>query len=252
MEPVVAALADQQSELDGLVRDLDESGWARPSRCAGWTIADVVLHLAQTDEAGALAAAGRRAAAGEAGAAPTPFIVRQDVDALAAERVTEERDTPAAVYARWKAAAARECSALLECRPGDRVVWVAGELAARTLATTRLSEAWIHTGDIAYGLGVTLPPTDRLWHIARLASRTLPYAFAQAGRSLSGPVAVILVAPDGGTWTFGETDGAATVVEGPAEDFCLVAGRRLDPAASGLRATGVDAAAVLDLVRTYA
>jgi hypothetical protein len=46
---------------------------------------------------------------------------------------------------------------------------VPGELSARTLATTRLAETWIHAGDVAGALGVTLPPTDRLRPIARLA-----------------------------------------------------------------------------------
>ena len=43
-----------------------------------------------------------------------------------------------------------------------------------------------------------------------------------------------------------------TVVRGDALDLCLVAARRRDPATTSLRATGPDAAAVLELVRTYA
>src|SRR5260370_39838048 len=50
MDDILTALAEQDDELDGLLAGLDEAGWARPSRCEGWTVADVVLHLAQTDE----------------------------------------------------------------------------------------------------------------------------------------------------------------------------------------------------------
>ena len=75
--------------------------------------------------------------------------------------------------------------------------WVSGDLSARTLATTRLSECWIHTGDVAEALGVELEPPDRLWHIARLAWRTVPYAFARAGRDAPGPVAFELRGPNG-------------------------------------------------------
>ncbi len=39
-------------------------------------------------------------------------------------------------------------------------------------ATTRLAEAWLHTGDVLEPLGIEQPATDRLWHIARLAWRT--------------------------------------------------------------------------------
>ncbi|TMK86687.1 MAG: wyosine base formation domain-containing protein, partial [Actinobacteria bacterium] len=50
VDDVVVALAGQQAELTGIVTGLDDAGWQRPSRCEGWTVADVVLHLAQTNE----------------------------------------------------------------------------------------------------------------------------------------------------------------------------------------------------------
>jgi uncharacterized protein (TIGR03083 family) len=51
MEAIIAALDEQQAELDGLLVALvalDDSDWATPTRCPGWSVADVVLHLAQT------------------------------------------------------------------------------------------------------------------------------------------------------------------------------------------------------------
>ena len=60
--------------------------------------------------------------------------------------------------------------------PHLRVTWVTNQLSVETLAATRLSECWIHTGDVAAALGVRLEPTERLRFIARLAWRTLPYA----------------------------------------------------------------------------
>ena len=177
-----------------------------------------------------------------------------DVDEGAARMVERERGGPAAeVSARWQASGASVLlAALRRHRPGARVTWVAGDLSARTLATTRLAETWIHTGDVAAGLGLEPEPTDRLWHIARLAWRTLPYAFARAGRQLSGPVVFDLRAPNGDSWVFSAEDEPATVVSGDAAVLCEVAARRLPGAESGLRAEGPDAAAVLDLVRTFA
>ena len=43
-----------------------------------------------------------------------------------------------------------------------------------------------------------------------------------------------------------------TGVRGPALDLCRVAGQRADAADTALAATGPDAEAVLDLVRTFA
>jgi uncharacterized protein (TIGR03084 family) len=144
-------------------------------------------------------------------------------------------------------------TALGACAPGERVDWVAGELSVRTLTTTRLAETWIHTGDVADALGVTLAPADRLRHIARLAWRTLPYAFARAGRTLTGAVAFHLIGPNGDAWAFDPPEGAAaTTIEGPGVELCLVAARRVDPGRTSLRGDGPDADAVLDLVRTYA
>jgi uncharacterized protein (TIGR03084 family) len=250
MDAILAALAEQHAELDGILRGLDDDGWAAPApSCPGWTVADVVLHMAQTDELANASAQGEF----------TRFVqgtVRDGastVDDAAAVMVEHERgDTNAAVHERWLEAATSARRALADCDPSDRVQWVAGDMAARTLATTRLSECWIHTGDVAEALGIEREPAARIWHIARLAWRTLPYAFERAGRTLHGPVAVSLKGTDGTSWDFVPDGDALTHVEGPALDFCLVAGRRREPAASALVATGTDAEAVLELVRTYA
>ncbi len=250
MNEILTALREQQDELDELLIGLADAGWATPTpACPGWSVADVVLHLAQTDEFAQASASGEFAR----------FVANTGpggggtVDEIADEMVERERGgPPSAVLERWRTAAAGERAALAARSPHDRVQWVAGDMAARTLATTRLSETWIHTGDVASALGVTLVPTARLRHIARLAWRTLPYAFGRAGQSLSGPVAVSLVAPDGTMWDFAEDEHPLTRVSGDAIDFCLVAGRRREPSETSLTATGPDADAVLALVRTYA
>jgi uncharacterized protein (TIGR03084 family) len=251
MQSVLDALDDQRHELDGILSGLDDERWSTPTpRCPGWTIADVVLHLAQSDEMAIASADGTFAGflAARGGGSEVA-----NVDDAAALAVGAERGQPsAALHARWRASAATQHASLAACDPSERLPWVAGELAAQTLATTRFAECWIHTGDIADAVGVALAPTDRLWHIARLAWRTLPYAFDRAGRTLAGPVAVALTAPDATTWQFGEKADAATIVEGPAEEFCLVAGRRLSPDATSLIAEGPDAEAVVELVRTFA
>jgi len=105
---------------------------------------------------------------------------------------------------------------------------------------------------LAGSLGVTQEPTDRLEHIARLAWRTLPYAFARDGRELAGPVSFELQAPSAKRWHFVPDSEPATVIEGPGAELCLVAARRVAPEHTSLRGTGPDAQAVLQLVRTYA
>jgi uncharacterized protein (TIGR03084 family) len=136
--------------------------------------------------------------------------------------------------------------------PHRRVTWVSGRLSLHTLAATRLSEGWIHTGDIGSALGIELRPTDRLRYIARLAWRTLPYGFERADAVLHGPVALHLTGPGGERWRFEPDAPAHTTITGAAAEFCDVAARRVEPEATGLVGTGPDAAAVLRLVRIYA
>jgi uncharacterized protein (TIGR03084 family) len=252
VDDVLDALADQHRELADLLAGIDaDADWQRPSRCEGWTVADVVLHLTQTDRMAVASLEGR-----------FPDVVAEmtegvgfatSVDDGAALMVERDRGEPGRVLLeRWRSGSDAVRSALASTDLSRRVTWVAGELSARTLATTRLAEAWIHTGDVAAAFGRVPPPTDRLRHISRLAWRTVPYAFQRAGRPLPGPVAFHLHGPDGETWEFLPEEPPANVVRGDALELCLVAARRLRPDDTALRGEGPDAEAVLDLVRTYA
>jgi len=44
-------LAAEQDRLENILAGLDETRWMSASGAAGWTVADVVLHLAQSEEA---------------------------------------------------------------------------------------------------------------------------------------------------------------------------------------------------------
>ena len=250
MNEILVDLAAQHAELWSLLAALDEAGWARPAPREGWDVRDVALHLHQTDE---LALASLR---GDLARDIEEFMRaggEESVDAAAAASVAFARGADgAAIGEQWRASAAELRAEFAKVDPSARLQWVVGTLSAHTLCATRLSECWIHTGDVAIALGIELAPTNRLRHIARLAWRTLPYAFARAGRELTGPVGFDLVGPTGDPWSFGLGANPVTVVSGPGVELCDVAGRRRDPAATALVATGPDAMEVLELVRTYA
>ncbi len=251
MDPVVGDLAAQHAELAALLEDLSDAGWGAPTRCEGWDVSDVVLHLAQTDELAVASATGRFAEAAAEMSRGGEGV--RSIDDGAATMVALERGlSNRQVFERWSEGASVLVDVVETMDLSARVTWVAGDLSARTLATTRLAETWIHSGDVADALGVSLVPTGRLRQIARLAWRTLPYAFASAGRTLAGPVAFRLVAPDGEPWDFLPDQPAVTSVSGSAVELCQVAARRIDASATSLRGQGPDAAEVLALVRTYA
>jgi uncharacterized protein (TIGR03084 family) len=229
--------------LESILGLLTEAQWLTESGADGWSVADVVLHLAQSDEGVVSSVAGADPLAGAAGAGT--------VDDWAAQMVDAERGSPAQVFARWREARDAAVEALRGADPQVPVRWVTGPVKPATLATTRLAEHWAHGLDITEPLGIDFPDTSRLRNIAWLAHRTLPYALSRAGEP---PAAVrcSLTAPDGvSTWTFGPDD-ADSEISGTAAAFCRVAAQRLDPALSGLRASGPRGATALRVVRTYA
>ena len=253
-DDVVTALADQQAELTAILSALGDAQWRLPSRCEGWTVADVVLHLAQTNEMAIASVEDRIPEYLDAvGRSLGGRSTMGNVDDGAARMVASERDRPlAGLKARWRSTVDEFLARLADADFHRRVTWVAGELSVRTLVTTRLAETWIHTGDVADGLGVALQPTERLQHVARLAWRTLPYAFVRERRQLTGPVAFDLRGPAGGEWRFMPPEPPLTTVRGDGVELCLVAARRVDADQTSLTAEGPDAEAVLELVRTYA
>jgi uncharacterized protein (TIGR03084 family) len=237
-------LEAEQDRLDEVLGALGRDDWGRPSAAAGWSVSDVVLHLAQSEEL----------VVASAGGDPAPFArdpVRDaSVGGFAGRRVEDERGaSPDAVYRRWRTARRAAADALRGCPPGTRLPWATSPLSPATLATTRLAEHWAHALDITGPLGIAYPDTARLRHVAWLAVRTLPYAFGVAGLK-PGAVRCELTGPDGEQWEFGPAD-AESSISGAAGAFCRVAAQRLAAEVSGLKATGPDAATALRVIRTY-
>jgi uncharacterized protein (TIGR03084 family) len=201
------------------------------------------------------AASARGQLTGDAGGwANSVSPVRTDINEIAADAVEREHgDSGVEILARWVRSADDMVEALEACDPAARVLWVAGEMAPRTLATTRLAETWIHQGDMWIGLGIGQPMSDRIWHIARLVHRTLPYSFLRAGCEPTGEVRFELTSPtdERDVWYFGE-DNAETTITGPAVDLCQVAGQRANAKDTSLHGTGPDAATALRVMRTFA
>ena len=231
--------------LQGILGLLTQAQWQAESGAGGWSVADVVLHLAQSEESVVATTSGGDLRTG-LGAARGGTV-----DERVAALVSAERAAPDVVFARWQRARRAALDALRAAEPDRPLAWVAAPVKPATLATTRLAEHWAHGLDITGPLGAEFPDTGRLRHVAWLAHRTLPYAMTLAGEQ-PAPVRCELTAPDGtSVWEFGPAE-ADSGITGPAGEFCRVAAQRLDPTRSGLQASGPHGAAALRLVRTYA
>ncbi len=146
--------------------------------------------------------------------------------------------SPAELLAWWRDGRAALLDALGPLDPRARVPWYGPPMSARSFATARLMETWAHGQDVADALGVERRPTGRLRHVAHIGVRARPFSYAIHGLPLPAePVAVVLVGPDGDTWSWDE--GAEDVVTGPALDFCLVVTQRRHPPTSTCRSSGI-------------
>ena len=94
---ILADLVTEDVRLESILDGLDSDAWRSPSGAPGWTIADVVLHLAQTEEA--VVRSIDAPPAEETWWREGPETVDELVDA----RVREERSPPEEIFARWRA-----------------------------------------------------------------------------------------------------------------------------------------------------
>jgi uncharacterized protein (TIGR03084 family) len=244
--PGVIIFDDLQAEeerLQGILEKLDESQWATESLAPGWSVADVVLHLAQSEEGVVATVTG-------VGVDTRQPETGLSVDEQMARLVESQRDTPERIFQRWRTARVAALAELRAADPGKQLRWIEAPLRPATLATTRLAEHWAHALDIAGPLGIDMPDTDRLRHIAWLAHRSLAYAFSLTGQP-NQQVYCKLAGPGGEVWEYGPHEAASSIT-GTAGAFCRVAAQRLAPDQSGLRADGPHGVAALNVLRTYA
>ncbi len=244
IDDVLDDLVAEYERLESILDSLSDAQWRSESGAPGWSVTDVMIHLAQTEEA--VVATTTRP--------DEPNRLSRDggtLDEWIDMQVAAERDEPAVVFARWKAARRASVGALHAADPDARFAWAHTPLKPRTLATTRLAEHWAHGIDVTVPFDIPFPDTDRLRHIAWLGHSTLPYGFAVAGQE-AHEVFCELTAPDGETiWSYGPPE-CDSQITGEAGAFCRVGAQRLSPEDSGLTTSGPHAAAALRVLRNYA
>ena len=193
----VAAVKAERNAVVSFLHQLDDSDWAHPSTCKGWTIKDVVSHL---------------------GAAAhgffTPWVVglmvNGDVEAHNDRDAEKRRDwDPKKVlteYEKWSRRAGVAHAALQ--KPGLRSLPIrlaeVGTYPAYLLTSAIVFDSGLHLRhDMASALGRSTSPTDdnRLgctleWMFAGLSPMT-----GDALAWLERPLEVNLVGGGGGTWT---------------------------------------------------
>lgn len=239
-------LAAEQRAIQALVREISPEEWLRPTPSWGWDVRDTIAHLADTDEVATATMTG----------APGSLSDRRDL-AQSSEDVTYRgvlrgrKMSGSDVLAWWERAAAGERDVLGALEPQTRVPWGLG-MKPRSFVSARVMETWAHGLDVHAALGVEPHDTDRLAHVAWLATRALPYAYSVAGREQPpGPLRVELTLPSGAVWSDGPED-APNRITGPAAQYCRVFVQRLPlDQARDVVAHGEAARSALEVARAY-
>jgi uncharacterized protein (TIGR03084 family) len=260
MREILSDLVAEQQQLDQFLQTLRTRQWATMTPAEGWTIQDVVSHLAYTEH---LAAEVIDKGASRIGAENIT-----DLDAWTERGVEHGRGRRhQEIIEWWRFGRADVVDALSRMPATDRIEWIHGDMSARTFATTRLMETWAHGLDIKASILGRMTPleeppeedeepdpladTPRLRHIAFLGQQTLPYAFEQAGEEFpKDGIRVEVMGPLYAAWRFGPED-TDHVIKGMAADWCRVVVRRQDASETGLKAVGEFAEKALEIARAY-
>jgi uncharacterized protein (TIGR03083 family) len=210
----VHPLVGQRARLEGLLRTLSEDEWRHPSRCAGWTVQDVVSHLTSTNAFWALSI--QAGLLGE----PTRYLGDFDPVASPAQLVQQARGTaPTDTLEQFAASCAglaavvdalgeSDWSTLAEAPPGHLPIGLVADHA--------LWDSWVHERDIV--LPLERPPVEEVDEVLTC----LRYAAALGGAfdvcgDAAQPGAVVLevTEPDARIVVAVERDVVA-VHDGPA------------------------------------
>ena len=214
MDQAADFLAETEA-LAGLLAPLSDDAFAEATQFKGWTVNDVVRHLhfwnraaglQLTDEAELLRLLGAIAAKGGMRAVERE-VVPQSGQALRAA---------------WVATAGEIADLYATADPKARLKWAGPDMSARSSITARLMETWAHGQEVYDHLGVERVDGDRIRNIAHLGVSTFGWTY-QVRRMELPPVVphVLLTAPSGAVWTWGE-EGAVNSVAGSATEFCQV------------------------------
>lgn len=247
LDAVLDDLAAESVQLDGWVAGLTPDRWKVVTTPEGWTVAHQVAHLHWTDLTSTYAIADRPAFDAlilEAMENPEGYV-----DAAADELALQPAETLLAV---WREGRGELVDALRSVPDGEKIPWFGPPMSPVSMATARLMETWAHGHDVAEGLGIEVPRTDRAKHVCHIGVRTFAFTHVMRGEEAPDvPVRVELTAPSGDLWTWGPED-AEERVTGDGWDFALLATRRRHRSDVDVTAVGEHADHWLDIVQTFA
>ena len=242
MRDILSDLVAEQQFLDQSLQRIPIKVWDLVTPNKPWTVRDTIAHLADFEELGADSIAG--------GDKIKEWQNSPDLEALKKKAIKKGRGMrPQDVIEWWRGGRAKVVEPLSHMNGDDRVDWIAGDMSARTFATFRLMETWMHGLDIYDTLGLEVEDTPRIRHISWLGWKTLPYAFKQAGEDYE-PVRIEVIGPGYAKWIYGPDD-TDQLIKGSASDWARIVVRRIKPRDTRLKVTGEYAEKAVEVAKAW-
>ena len=187
-------LTRQRRRMQAMLAELSEQEWATPSRCAGWSVRDVVTHLIGVNafwngsiRAG-LAGTPTRVLGGFDPATTPPLMVDAMSSLTAPGLLADFISTNEAIFGATAELSDEGWSVLAESP--------AGHVSIRLLAQHALWDCWVHERDIAIPLGIaTAAEPDELRSCLQYAAAASPVLGMGLDRACAGVYAVEATAP---------------------------------------------------------
>ena len=240
-------LQAESDDLVGLLRELNDADWDRPTACSPWTIKDQISHLAWNDDKTVQALVD-----------PTTFLsekpdslagIQQMVDQVI---VDHHQMNPRDLVEWFMRARSGLLNTIEGADPKARLPWYGPEMSIASKVTARFMETWAHGYDVFDAVGSVHPRTDRVRHVVFLGLQAIPNTFTTCGRPIpTEAVRLELEAPSGEHWIIGRPE-AVNIVWGDAYELALVVTQRINPADTTLRADGPVATEWLTIAQAFA
>ena len=190
LEPTIR----QRRRLADALASFSEEQWAHPSRCAGWSNRDVIIHLDSTNNFWAFSiGAGVR---GE----PTQFLATFDPVASPAKLVAGSTGVSAGEALDRFVASTDALAAVLTSLSDDdwsaRAESPIGHVSISVVAHHALWDAWVHERDILLPLGVEpIEEADEVTASLRYVASLGPALSVDGGTAAHGTLAVAVTRP---------------------------------------------------------
>ena len=224
MKTICDDLNNEYEALDHIVSHLKKEEWLIKTPFNQWTIKDEISHIAYFDSTSKLSATDASAFNKHFESILVGVTQADDVftKTLAKGRLMSIEE----LMQWWRTERNELLDALRNHDPKKKLPWYGLPMSAKSFATARLMETWAHGQDIVDALGIQRVPTDRLKHIAHLGNTTRGWSYAN--RQMAVPdqsVYVQLTSPSNIVWEWGNPQ-EDNIIQGSAEEFCLVVTKR--------------------------